>query len=413
MRTSALSDVAEDGKWFGDKWVRIVKYKMKPLELAKPGKYPRGIGDMGVKGCIRGGHLMDKIKSGFAVPHVLSRPQGLARFEFTKSPSKKRMSDVFRRLINPEWFEFHYHSDDSCIAVRCADGIFRANVDISCCDGSNGDNIFRVLHAASSCGISKNALDATFAQCRSPIKVTSVRNRRESFVLQPRGYVLYSGSVLTTAINNTANMTIGLSVLHLIGVRVPLVAEMSELVRRAAERVGYIVTIEECSSVVEKIQFLKHSPIKDVNGSYVPVLNLGVIIRTFGQCDDVLPGQRRHRCPKRRTEMFNTGLVRGLVHAGCTSLLRSLQARYCDRRRIAKEYLPTEVRTIGDDDSIDPNVPIDEFSLGRRYGLTPVQLEELSELVKLSEYGVGFSSVVAHRILMCDYSLSGRRFLGA
>lgn len=92
--------------------------------------------------------------------------------------------------------------------------------------------------------------------------------------------VLYSGSTLTTFINNLASALICESI------------ALSDIncisdIEQAALRVGYKVSIDACNRPCD-LQFLKHSP---AGVTMFPLLNVGVLLRASGFCRGDLPGR--------------------------------------------------------------------------------------------------------------------------
>jgi len=322
-RLSALLEIMDDSSYFDATFVRDVEGKIKIQELGKFKKYPRLFLTLGPKSIFKIGFLIDFVKMAF---NAIDDP--LYHFEFVKSPVYKTLERVFNCLVEPQDMYFCYFSDDSSVAIRCDDGsVFRANVDISSCDGSHTGEIFNILQfIASGDPRLSLAMRAAIAQCRKSMVLKSYTKVKESKLkLRPIDPVLYTGSTLTTVVNNLANRLIANRIKELIKGQRPKFSDCRLLVIGAAEDCGYIVTMDVCDCV-EQLQFLKHSPVW-TGEKWIPILNLGVILRIFGSCWGDLPGTSKEGFA-RRAYAWNRQLVQSLVHAGDHPLTNMLRSKY-------------------------------------------------------------------------------------
>lgn len=397
MRRSALRTIRETGGYYGTCWMDKVDYKVKKAELAKPGKYPRGIGDLTAPGSIRGGFLIDAVKDAFVQGHDTGR----LFFEFVKSPVMEKLEQVFNRLTSANENYFVYHSDDSTMSFAGAERSRQFDVDIKSCDGSHMDVIFELLKSMMMCEQYEESIEAIFQQCKKDCEVFNPFTRKEKIKLRPVGYVLYSGSVLTTVINDIANSLIALRVAYYLE-RGEHGLEGGDLVEQAAFDVGYLVTCVEAKEV-EDIQFLKHSPVLNCNGELKPVLNLGVILRTFGQCDGDLPGRTRDGIAY-RSLMFNTQLVQSYKHAGDSSLLEVLRELY-PKTEIAKRFRTTKIQKRSESSGGYTSGKLSDDSLLRRYGISGPEWRQFLQAIKDSDVCSCIVGDVVHKVLDKDYSL--------
>jgi hypothetical protein len=267
-------------------WLRkgCVKYKLKKDEVAKPTKPGRAIGDFGVAASLQGFCLTGRLKNAMADDDIII---GDARYRFVKKPDFETLNDTFEKLRDPpEKHFFVYFSDDSCYARRLPDGTVASyNVDISKCDASHTEETFDLLtsllpkHAQDDCQLLTD-------QCKADIEVAlpEVFGSKRKLRLSPSGARLYSGSTLTTIINNLANLLVAS---QLVGCKSH---EPKELVAAVAQ-CGYCVTLD-LNEIHEDTQFLKNSPVwcRD-EGRYVSILNLGVLLRTSGRARGDIPGK--------------------------------------------------------------------------------------------------------------------------
>jgi len=409
LRRSAYNKLVLSGEIGHGIYTIRVKGKNKIIEFAKPGKYSRLINDLTCPGSLYGGYIADACKTAMAGEEIIEIKGKTARSSFVKSPDIPILTRNFEHLISPQHdVEFVYFSDDSCVSIRCDDGVFFCNLDISSCDSSNGVAIFDTLlelmeHNTPFHSVMKGCID----QCRLPLVLSNPANEKEKVILKTRSPVEYSGSVLTTLLNNVANSYIFHAIFSLVCRKARsglYIKDMKDLIIEAAASVGYIVTIVDCPSY-HSLQFLKHSPVMTDEG-YCAILNAGVLLRMLGQCDGDLPGRGDL---KERSELFNSCLVQGVVHAGDTPLLRALQQRFPEKKVLPKKF--TMPNTYSKTQGLAKGVVSgDEFAI--RYGATNGEVDELVSYVLAAQVGEKIYSSLVDRIMQVDYGLSFRDVSG-
>lgn len=392
LRVHAWNALLEgDREHFCDRlWLRHVLYKMKKQEWAKPGKVPRMIGDLGVKASLQG----------FRVTKCLKDAMSAEPFEyaggtiyFCSKPTHDDLSYVFAELLRPTGrFFFVYFSDDACYAVNTKDGVYRANLDISACDASHGPAIFEAYPQLAD-GVVRDDLRVLVEQCMLPIRIHDIAEPKRRVTLQPWVPKLYSGSTMTTSINNFANIMIAVSIGE-------CCAENETQIIAAAAAVGYIITVDTCE-VFEDIQFLKHSPVLDIDGLWRPLLNPGVLLRLSGVAKGDLPGSGDL---KKRGMRFQSALLQGTYPLASFPLINRMR------------------RTAGKTDAVSLRVVNLQLAHGhfgleketfhfhaqdvyRRYRLTVAQSEHLDTVFGGATYGEQFSSEAVDHILKKDYGL--------
>jgi hypothetical protein len=394
LRQSARRDIILYGRKSLKGRVKKVDYKCKTGELLPLNKYPRAIGDLTCPGSSALGYYMDWVKECFEIPY---RVNGCTA-SFVKTPDHHKLREVFENLINPVGLYFVFFSDDSCFSYRCSDGVLTANLDISACDGSNFDPVFEVLKEAMSVDsrYATDILDA-FKQCNTKCVISSpqkINGKSQKVTLTPIGHVLYSGSVLTTSINNMANTLIFLNIVRQFNPQMSYTkAQMRDIIVTAAFRAGYILKIDECVHH-SNIQFLKHSPAV-INGEVYPYLNIGTLLRGFGTYCGELPGRKKLGMYK-RARLFNSDVVKSWIHAGNTSILRIFQRHY-----IVSGTLNTHIDMKSINKISDIEIPDEELLL--RYGITTVELDELKELIIGADVGYRISCAAVDKIMLKDY----------
>jgi hypothetical protein len=210
--------------------------------------------------------------------------------------------------------------------------------------------------------------------------------------------MLYSGSTITTAINNIANIAIGVSIAEC--------EYKGELdICTAAERAGYIITGCQPLEYPEDIQFLKHSPIRDIHGVYQPMLNFGVLIRASGTCKGDLPG----RGPLiDRAQTFQRSLLR--------SAYPKTNFRFLDIMKsvvgVGETYIVDDFcYKVVDKEEFPPYTASDD-SIRLRYRLDDLDYAEICEFASCG-YSQFMHNYGISKILQLDYGLSTTQNDGA
>jgi hypothetical protein len=373
-------------------WLKNPLYKLKLDEIAKPGKVPRMIADLGVPASLQGAWLVERMKKVMAAHPV--RYRGCV-IEFCDKPEPTRLARVFRRLLSTKTRHYVYFSDDACLGVATPAGVVIYNLDIKSCDSSHTTAIFQALVRVTPPAL-QHEMQVLVDQCALPIRVRDVDfpESKRRVILRPTGPRLLSGSTVTTFINNTANLLIAKSIIDQNAVTVGEITQ-------AASRAGYLVTLEPCE-IPQDIQFLKHSPVIDTTGRLRAMLNVGVMLRSIGTCKGDLPGRGPFEPRARR---FTGAFLRGMYPRVQFPLLQMLwlQASEPDTlstRRVQNEFVDGRVVDEGECFSVS------SVEVYRRY-----RLSETEQAILDSEFGrAGFeehyAGIAASKILSKDYGLS-------
>lgn len=395
IRIEAWAKLQEEGIGLDhqDPWVIRPWWKMKKDEYSKPGKKPRMIVDLGVAASLRG----------FRLAEFLKQAQAEQPFEylggylqFIKTPDPQIMAEVFKNLIDPPGrFYFVYFSDDSCFAHRVNGVVYRHNIDISSCDSSHTKALFTALRDLLPPSMAED-MDVLIKQCSLPLKIVSTNDRKLKVTVKPTGPKLYSGSTITTAINNLANLLIGMALAEMVYIG-------PQSIVLAAERAGYIVTGEEPLDDWHDLQFLKHSPMLDISGEVCAVLNFGVLVRASGTCKGDLPGRGNLR---ERGELFQRGLVNSAYPRLSTPLVNAM------RSGLPPAPVTNFINVLSDDFSFKvvtrldlPVCVVSTFEFTRRYRHLSQDDDELLRVLTNMEYGREYGSVYLGHILTVDYQL--------
>jgi len=397
LRLRTQAEVAQYGNAGDDN--KPVGFKLKPGELLAPGK-KRGIGDLGCLRTDATAYVMEDIKDAWSVPF---RNRNLTA-TYVKRSTDTDLVHTFESLQNPVGIQFFYHSDDSCVAAHCRDGLFMGNGDVKQCDGSHRTAMFASLERllTKRMGVETpqaHAIHRAFKYLRSPMEFRNRNNRREKIRYKYTHTRLYSGSVLTTTVNNYANLLIALCLGRL--VPEPLAVSKAEFQRAyeaAGVMAGYQLKMQVCDTV-EELQFLKHSYCPINRGVY---MNLGTWFRGFGTFSGDLPG---HGAFAERARVFVSEVVRGrstwgkhIISEGMSGLISNRRMTETEERRYASFLNDDRNKCL----SASPST-IDISTLTRRYKCSPSELVTLGKVLRgLDVYHV-CSNPLVQRFYDVDY----------
>lgn len=392
---------------FGDQFagcymdVDTISFK---YELAKMGKYPRAYCNLGIHSSLRGAWLMEQMK--IAQSRNPVRMHG-GIMEFVKTPNVPELRHAFQELINPSGRYFAaVFSDDSCLSVRHEGKVYRFNLDISGCDASHRPALFQRFRETFPVDL-RDEVDALYQQCMKPCFLPSYSDPRNYVLLLPLVPFLPSGSVLTTAMNTFAVFCAIERIMSRPFPAGPILAK--EIQQRSAE-VGYYLTVEQCDDWHE-LQFLKHSPVYDVDGRIQPVLNPGVIIRMFGTAHGDLPG---HGPLDPRFREFLSQTLHGAVPYLDTPFFNTMKRKF-PRKSFTNAVTAEKIAGVVADDlafKVDHShkTPIIRVSTDELFARYP-DLDALDIQVLLEEYAnLDVGQFLAHHaldvILQKDYGLA-------
>lgn len=342
------------------------------------------------------------------------------------------MDKAFNDMIHAMDVKNHLHvliySDDS-VYVGNINGVrFAYNVDISSCDSSQGPLVFaltgKILHQ-----LQPDRAFGLLKQCMLPIVLTNTDDPDSTITVETHGPFEGSGTVLTTILNHFASFGIAVSSFKVMARNLQLLsggdlmqldANLSQCIMAGAALVGHKVTVETCrvggEVVVEKIQFLKRSPMLTTDGDWVAATNYGCLLRSFGTCEgDMVPAQlgltpeqfvRLHE--REKMEMFCRGVVKGMVHEPSSPILDALRALFVgETRTLAGEFGVPSAGTnnveLRDSDRSRATLSID--SICRRYGITEYDIQELAACLGTLGLGRVVCSPTMTSIYSVDYSL--------
>lgn len=395
LRIQAFKELEEQNRLgtLSDLWVKSILWKIKKAEYAKPGKKPRGICDLGVEASLRGAWVTNTLKCAQALEDIHMHG---GTFSFCKSPDPFELEKHFRKLIEPEGrFYFVYFSDDSCLSMRQPDGSVKLyNLDISSCDASHGKALFKALVDIMPTPDSRVDMDRLVRQCSLPLRIVSQSNKKNVVFLRPKEPKLMSGSTITTAINNLANLAIAMSI---VTNYVPAADDIENpSMVEAAAKVGYILTGCKPLKSPHELQFLKHSPVLDNKGLWRPMLNLGVLIRASMTCNGDLPGRGDLRL---RAEKFQRGLLKGAYPYCQFDLLTNMSRAVGEGESTSYDWS----RKVAANEHY-PAFYVDSEQIRKRYGLSELEYQGLIQFSHLKVFSFLHNEGLS-AVLNMDYGL--------
>jgi hypothetical protein len=391
--------------------MKNVRLKLKLIEWAKPGKYPRTIGDYSTEGSLFCGYVIDRIKS------CLYEKFDFCGMEWRVVPpaSHDVLTGLFEDLYKPGNKIFS-SSDDSVGRLECYDGTVWVNVDISACDIGNGPEIFEIL--ASICrgdSYLYRIVVTGLKQCAKPLVIRNPHNYRQKLTAMAKHFhdlyfdlekdgvcktystspyvncVEYSGSQFTTLLNCIASAMFVLRISHVWKDEPRYKSDVIPVLIHAAEQVGITISVETVD--YGQLQFFKFSPVV-IGDAIYPCKNAGTLLRALGSIDHDFPGSSKVPLDL-RIEKHTSDVVCGMQHDGNSSLLRALESRFPHGTDICA-YTTNRLAPTS-----KTRVYLGHHPLMQRYRFTISECLELNALIAQLRVGL----FVRHRLLDQIYKL--------
>lgn len=368
--------------------VTMVKAMVKAGEFGKYGKVPRLYVSLGPTSIYTAGHVIQYIKSAMEVCYS----EMGHNFQFIGTPTSELLQQSFGKLLYTEGICYMYHSDDSCISYNRDGKRWFYNIDISSCDSSHSVRVFNILLSVVKNTPFEAYIRGAIQQCQQPMQINSYSGvKGHTITVRPYSPVLYSGSTLTTIVNNLAQYL-------LFSTFVNCITANDYDLAKAAQHVGYKVTVEG-NGTFEQLQFLKHSPIY-YNGDVYPITNIGVMLRSFGSCWGDLPIGRGLSLDTAILQ-WNTLSVRSFVHYGNYYSLNRLRHAYIHNHvsKQIEKYASTIERKIGCSTAFE----LDDILICQRYGITCDELYEIFQFLIDGVVGSVLDTRATRIIMHLDY----------
>jgi len=406
IRAKALSVLIRDKSMYEDLFMDKITYKLKIPESAKAGKDGRGIGDYSTPGSLLAPFLVPILKNAFSkrIEH------GGAVIRFVDSTNAKDVDSIVTEMYQSACSYFIFFSDDMmCKIVR--DGkVEYFNLDISACDRSNTPSVFRRLEWFFGDTAWDGLMKRACSQCKQPLLIRNPENSEEWITALVDFEKEFSGTILTTLLNNIASSAICLSIVHrlLSGPQ----QSTSSVVSDSAFAVGYVVTAESCEGP-EDLQFLKMSFWEDEDGLLHSFLNVGAMIRGFGTCwmDYPLNLKRKERLED-AIRFRNWGVLQGYKNSGSNDLLEALRASPGCQRPGARYNGTVALTQLSRElahkawDSESPRLPVPVSAILARYRISQQEWSELCAITRRGDVGDIIHHAVVQSVLHRDYGYS-------
>lgn len=382
-----------DGAYSEPVWLRDITGKIKSDEWAKPGKDPRFIGDLGVIASLEGAWTTAALKERQAQLRFIDGQ----RIRIVKKADVDVIGTVFKDALDPGTKYYGaFFSDDGLITIQGGDGVRRLFLtDISKCDKSHA-SIFRSLIHVTPKPL-KHGIERVVNQLKKPLVIRSLehKNLKVKLFLQSQDPLLLSGSTITTVVNNHA----AINIYHQI---IQDGAESAEDVVAAARKVGYILTVEEVPDV-SKLQFLKHSPVRDTKGELHAVLNPGVFLRASGVCKGDLPGKAKEGLEK-RARTFQRALLEGMYPRISNPFLDACK-KATGVNVVSTSFSSVVTKQLAHKTSQrESHITVSDDELFRRYDLSASEMFDLTEF-SCSGYSHFHNTPGLSKVLELDYGL--------
>jgi len=278
------------------------------------------------------------------------------------------------------------------------------NVDISSCDKGNGPLMFSILGTLLS-QINESRALMLISQCQLPIWFVNPSALDEKLVVEFDSCFEGSGTVLTTVLNHIAMLMIVCASASLLQ-RDTNVLNIVDILQAGALLVGHAVTVDDTGGVIEKIQFLKHSPMLCTDGLYHAVRNFGCILRNLGTCEGDLTSTQLNMSYQQfkllpiadRCDIYVSQQIAGLVHEPGNCILTALRERFHTpvEHSINEHYFNNEGEC---------GLELVQESLVNRYGGDEWEYEYLTSSLRSIAIGDMISSTLVEKFFAIDYGL--------
>lgn len=264
----------------------ITEGLLKKLEPAKSGKVCRVIYNLGVLRCIQYCWAAEAVKNYLADNPLLIDG---SHCTFIKSPSFSKLQFAFEEMRRESYHDYEVrfivHSDDSMLYVSFIDPVTKKrcthvfNVDISKCDSSYTNEMFEMIRDMFQHAFLEPVMQVLIDQLYGKIKFTDINDPRRKVVIELLTRVLLSGSVLTTVANTLLNMVVFASIMKH---KPKTCEEFNDAILACGVIVTGIEMDKDYFINYQGQQFLKNSPVEMLDGTRIPVPNLGPLFRNFG-----------------------------------------------------------------------------------------------------------------------------------
>lgn len=292
---------------------------------------------------------------------------------------KESSDECYRWLLTapPNTSRTAYFSDDSLLTYNDGEQLHIKEIDISGCDASNGVTIFAIAFNLISRLSTEEIALALVGQCSKNTKIINPSDDSEFVILTPQSFFEYSGSLLTTLLNNIATYLI----ITAFSSQLVVGGAVDEAIINGAKLTGHVVTINPVNNI-NQATFLKRA--YDGVNSY---LVLGTILRSLGSVDTLITAATlgvthevfKHLTDEGKMTLRVVNVLNGLVNEPGNLILNALRQKF---GVLAANKLEISLQSLID-----------------RYGGQEYEWYGLSDAI----YGIELGIVISHPILDLIY----------
>lgn len=379
-------------------------------EWAKPGKAPRLFVSYG-SGCMYANEIPEFGKICIDGYHYFREGKFDLTLYIMAKPRDGVLDTIFEGLFSALYRDNSVYcaiySDDQ-VYGGCINGVpFCFNVDISSNDSSQDLPAFLAVGTALA-HFNPNRALGLLSQCTKPIRVSNPKKKSQYFDLKMEGPFEGSGTVLTTLLNHYASSMGALASFYTLA---KTSLSMAECIEYGFAQIGHKVTIQSCDRdgmfCFEKVQFLKHSPMRSVSGQWLAVKNYGCIFRSLGVTWDSLTyvslGVPQEKflvlSDDERLDKMCGDVVAGLCHEPSSIIMDALRGRFPNGKRVIGTTLYDDLHP-GESQQTHT---ISIESLCARYDVTENDLMELATYIHAARAGCTIKTFAMARFFVVDY----------
>lgn len=394
LRRDCLEELERNATIGNKFWITSVALKMKLNELAKNGKYPRTIVDLGVAASLEGAKWTGEFKHWLADRAIVIRNHA---YIFCAAPNPLMVGQYFADMYNhPYKVLLVVFSDDSIISVQESPGHYVCyNMDIASCDTSHTELAFDFYCKLGCCP--SEIRQALVNQILAPIIVRNV-TKQYLAILKPLGKYMQSGITATTGWNSSVALLMLLAIAKL-----GMYSKIDIMVAIAS--VGYKVTLDLCE-IPDDLQFLKMSYVLGVDGNRHATINLGAILRASGRCrKGDLPRSSKKSNVIDDAMKFQNSVMSGLLSKINHPMLNKLAPLGIVRNRENYDLAAQNVDMLQFYDHFSGSCVDYDDHLFDRYRLTSAEIEQFKFDILSSRFGTIAYGSYLEKIYSKDYAL--------
>jgi hypothetical protein len=313
-------------------------------------------------------------------------PLGNSLIKFVDAPEFYSSSAFFSDVAIYDSY-FAFFSDDGFIKISFRGVTRYFETDISKCDLSQRFAIFSFARYLLYLIFGKYVADRLILQCSKPTRLVNPDNGSEYILLKLLFFILFSGSLLTTFVNNLASFLIMSQIYYDIATLTEEQELTEQTIITAASKVGYVLTASEKSGL-SSVTFLKRS----YDGKF-SFACLGPLLRSFGLVENFEPKTfgltRKEYNDKSLGELFEL-----YCHNRVDQYKNEPGNFVLDKLRIRFNCIPN-----------NPHLQTPKNAYYERYNINDYEMEVLAHDCLTLSLGCVFSNSCLNKIFLVDYGV--------